>query len=270
MSFQIWAVLNLTPDSFYQGSIVSKEDFLHRASQFLEMGADVLDIGAESSRPFSKPISWEEEWNRLYAPLNDLKKILGKDDFFNKVSVDTYKPEITKKCLQMGVGIINDISGLKNNKMLDLISDFSARVVIMHSKGTPKNMQINPIYTDVVSEVLEFLHDRSKNAIQKGVLAKNIIWDYGIGFGKTVEHNLELLKNSYKFKRDGYSLMAGISRKSFIGKILGLTDTDQRGPASLILNTYLVLKQWVDILRVHDVKEIVQMRTLLKELDAYS
>ena len=269
MSFQIWSVINLTPDSFYKGSRFRSSNFLSFAENSFEEGVDVLDIGAESSRPFSKRISADEEWLRLEGPLKELKKAVGDSCFSHRVSIDTCKPEIAERCLDLGIGIINDITGLESNKMTQLVSDYGARIVIMHSRGRPKTMQRNVRYQDVTSEIQIFLEKQTLKAIKKGIHPKNIIWDYGIGFGKEVHHNLKLLKDTRKFKGKGYPIMVGLSRKSFIGKILNLQDPEQREGASLVLHTYLAL-EGVDILRVHDVRETCQMRILLERLSKFS
>ncbi|MDH5717793.1 MAG: dihydropteroate synthase [Spirochaetia bacterium] len=262
---QVWAILNLTSDSFYEKSRVKENKFIDFALKCINEGADVLDIGAESSRPFSKPVTWEEEWQRLEKPLKLLKKELGEQTFEKIISVDTYKPETARRTLDMGIKIINDIKGGQNLKMLNLVSSYQAKIVIMHSKGTPENMQIKPEYSDVTNEVLIFLKKQTKAAISAGINKENIIWDYGVGFGKTTSHNLSLIKNTSVFKKEGFLLLTGISRKSFIGEILNLPNPEARGFASGIIHTYLAL-QGVDILRVHDVKETVQIRTLLSSL----
>jgi len=262
---QIWAVINLTPDSFFKNSRINKRKFLTTALNAIENGADVLDIGAESSRPFSRPLPWEEEWDRLKQPLAELKSAIGENEFLKRVSVDTYKYETAKNVLDLGAGFINDIRGGEDERILDLIKKYQRKIVIMHSKGTPENMQINPQYKDVVKEVLDFLRARAKIAINLGIKKENIILDYGIGFGKTVEQNIRLLKNTKLFKKEGFTLLAGVSRKSFIGKILNIESAEERGFPSGILHTYLTI-QGIDILRVHDIKETAQIRSLLSLL----
>ena len=265
MSFQIWAIINLTPDSFYQHSRFTETTFLPQVEYILNCGADMLDIGAESTRPFSRSISIEEEWRRLKTPLKSLKKEYGDNFLSKRVSIDTRKSEIAERSIELGAGTINDTSGLSSLKMIQLLAKYQKKVVIMHSQGKPSQMQVNPNYKDLISEILNFLKSRSITATKNGVLPKNIIWDYGIGFGKTVEHNLMLLKNIKKFKSCGYPLMVGLSRKSFIGKILKLDNTNNYDIGSLVLHTFLALQD-IDILRVHDVKETNQMRLLLKKL----
>ena len=262
MSLQIWGVLNLTPDSFYAASRFTEKTFFSHAERMLKAGADVMDIGAESTRPFAEGISMEEEWSRLKNPLKCLKKAYGSDFLSKRVSVDTRKPEIARRSIDLGVGFINDTSGLRSEGMIRAIAESQKKVVIMHSQGNPKDMQFRPEYKEVISEVLVFLKNRSMEAVGRGILPKNIIWDPGIGFGKTKEHNLTLIKNTKAFQKEGYPLLVGLSRKSFIGKILGLDDPRDRGTGTLILHSFLALKG-VDILRVHDVKETDQLRRLL-------
>lgn len=265
MSFQIWAAMNLTPDSFYPESRVNSREFVERALGFLADGADVLDIGAESSRPYSEPVSEEEEWHRLQMPLEALKAELGELEFKKKISIDTYKPAIARKALEMGAGYINDIQGAQEAGMLGAVSEFKPGYVIMHSQGKPKTMQDDPQYADIVSDVLSFLKDQTQKALNAGVLKENIIWDFGIGFGKTLEHNLMLLKNVSLFRKEGFPLMAGISRKSFMDKLLNIPDVALRRDPTMIMHTYLALQQ-VDILRVHDVSDTRMIRDIVNSL----
>ncbi len=265
MRFQIWGVINLTPDSFYSGSRFCEITFLPYVENALKLGVDVFDIGAESTRPFSKKVSVNEEWSRLKTPLSCLRKEYGNDFLLNCVSVDTYKPDIAERSIEVGVGTINDTSGLSLDRMKQVIAKHQRRVVIMHSQGEPSKMQINPSYENLIQEVLTFLKNRSIQATKAGILPKNIIWDYGIGFGKRVEDNLMLIKNTKIFRERGYPLMVGLSRKSFIGKLLKLDNPNDRGVGSLILHVFLALQN-VDILRVHDLEETRQIRILLEHL----
>lgn len=261
----VWAVLNLTPDSFYTGSRVKSDEFVEKCIKCLNEGADVLDIGAESTRPFSNSISAEEEWTRLNQPLCDLKLSIGESEFFKRISIDTYKHETANKVLEMGVGCINDIRGGENVQLLKTVSEYNARIVLMHSKGSPKEMQIEPKYNDVVHEVLDFLKSRTDLALQQGILKTNIIWDCGIGFGKTLDHNLQLINNVETFNKDGFALMYAISRKSFIDKLLDIPQVELRRDPTMIIHTILAMHQ-VDILRVHDVAETVMIRNILKHI----
>jgi len=260
----IWAVLNLTPDSFFQKSRTGEHDFVERSLQALQTGADVIDVGAESSRPSSQEISHEEEWTRL-QPLLALKKEIGSQKFKQCISLDTYKPETAKKALELGAGIINDIRAGESDELVNAVATHKAKIVLMHAQGRPKNMQDNPDYDNVVNEVLSFLKERTAKCIDAGILPENIIWDPGIGFGKTLEHNLTLLKNVSLFLKESHKLMLGISRKSFIGKLLKVEDMEQRLGPTIAFHTYLAL-QGVDILRVHDVESALQVKKITKEL----
>lgn len=265
VNLQIWAVINLSQDSFYPESRVDSFHFVNKCLQALDDGADVLDIGAESSRPFSDPISADTEWERLRKPLGDLKKQIGDAEFFKRVSVDTYKPLTAKKALDSGVGCINDIRGGENSDLLKAVAEYKAGIVLMHSNGEPKTMQENPYYSDVVTEVIGFLKIRTESAISAGILPEKIIWDCGIGFGKNLEHNLELIKSIKELKKNFPQLMYGISRKSFIGKLLNISDVELRRDPTMIFHTYLAT-YGASFLRVHDVKETVMIREILKHL----
>ena len=261
---KIWAVLNLTPDSFFPTSRANSENFVKRSLDALDSGAAILDVGAESSRPSAVEISNEEEWNRLH-PLLNLKKEIGDQKFSECVSVDTYKPEIAEKALEIGVKIINDIRGGESDELVNSVAKHNAKIVLMHAKGRPQNMQNNPSYIDVVNEVLTFLKQRTEKCIKAGIPPQNIIWDPGIGFGKTLEHNMDLLKNISSFITEPYKLMIGVSRKSFIAKLLGIDDINKRLGPTIAVHTYLAL-QGVDILRVHDVESAVHVKKITQEL----
>jgi len=263
---EVWAVINLTPDSFVEESRIRTDEIVSRVKEYFQNGADVIDIGAESSRPFSLSISEGEEWERLKQPLFNLKENLEREVFENRISIDTRKPSTVSRVLNTGVGIINDISGASDESIVQMVSDHRASIVIMHSQGNPDTMQINPSYSDVVDDVLAYLEARSEKCIRAGIKKENIIWDFGIGFGKTLEHNISLLKNISRFRKSGFKLMVGVSRKSFIGKMVGIENIQERKDPTLIIHTLLALKG-VDILRVHDVKSAVQVRTILSLLN---
>ena len=256
---KIMAILNLTPDSFSDGGKFNDpNDAFKRIEGLINDGADIIDIGAESTRPGAEPISAEEEYKRLEPVLKDIKKEFPKI----QVSLDTTKAEIAKFGCDCGVDIINDVSGLKlDPKMASSISSYDVSVVVMHMKGTPQTMQHNPHYSDLVNEV--------KTSIQESIqIGKNhsiskFIVDPGIGFGKTIEHNLVLLNHLDKFKEFGYEIMIGTSKKSFIGTLLG-TEVDDRLEGSISSNVVAVMKG-ASIVRVHDVKE---MRKALGVVDA--
>ena len=255
---EVWGVLNLSPDSFLPSSRVHIENIVERAEEFLEKGAKKLDIGAESTRPFSSPLTPEEELRRLEPALEKLLKKIP----HSYISVDTYKPLVAKKVLSMGISTINDISGGRNPQMLSTVASYQASFVIMHMQTFPFIMQINPVYEDIVEEVLSYLRTYTEKAIEAGIPKEKIIWDYGIGFGKTTQENIELLKNTSIFLKDGFPLMVGVSRKSFIGRLLGIPDPEKRKIPTLALHAYL-MEKGVSILRVHDVEETVQIQRML-------
>lgn len=242
------AVLNLTPDSFYRQSRNQGLDMALKATErFVEEGADIIDIGAESSRPGAIPISVEEEAGRLNSVVKEIKK-----QFTVQVSVDTYKPEVAEMVLDNGADIINDITGLSRYpEMANIIAKHNAGLILMHMKGTPLKMQDSPVYEDLFSEIKNFLSNGIQTAEQAGVGEDAIAVDPGIGFGKNLEHNLRLVANLKKFKELGKAVILGASRKSFIGKVLGLP-VEQRLEGSLVAAIFGML-QGADVIRVHDV-----------------
>jgi len=216
----------------------------------VEEGADIVDIGGESTRPGSDSISAKEELKRI-APV-----IEGTiDDIDVPISVDTCKPEVAKEVLNMGVHIINDITGLESHKMAKHIADNDASVVIMHMQGTPRTMQENPRYDDVVADILRLLRSRVEAAESIGIDRESIIIDPGVGFGKTWKHNLEVVSRLSEFRSLGLPILIGVSRKSFIGKVLD-ANLDGRLSGSLAMLSMSIVNG-ARILRVHDVKESV-------------
>jgi len=243
----IMGILNVTPDSFSDGGqFIDEEKAVIHAKKLMTDGADIIDIGGESTRPGSQSLTEEEELDRI---LPIIKKLVS--DLSIPISIDTYKPLVAEECLKVGAHLINDITALKNPQMIDVVAKYNVPVVLMHMQGTPKIMQENPVYKDVVTEVMEFLRSRSSIAQNAGI--NEIIIDPGIGFGKTVEHNLKILKNLRKFTTLGYPILIGPSRKSFIGAITGLPVTE-RVEGTLAAVTIAVMNG-AQIIRVHDVKE---------------
>ncbi len=252
-------ILNITPDSFSDGGeYFDSNKAYERVLNLINKGADIIDIGAESSRPGSDPVDEKEEWRRL-EPL--LKNICNKLE--KPISLDTYKSSVAEKALELGVEIINDISGLNDPKMAHVIAKHKAYVVIMHMKGTPKTMQDNPSYIDVVVEVKKDLEKSIKIALDAGIEKNKIILDPGIGFGKRFEDNLALLNRLEDLRVLGYPILVGASRKRFIGEILD-AQVEERLEGSLAVATIASIKG-ADILRVHDVEETVKV---LKVADA--
>ncbi|MEW6410728.1 MAG: dihydropteroate synthase [Nitrospirota bacterium] len=247
-------VLNVTPDSFSDGGLyIDPSRAVERALEMEEEGADLIDIGGESSRPGSDPVSEEEEIKRVVPVIEKLSHRLK-----IPISVDTSKSRVAKIAVKAGASIINDISGLRlDPEMVHVVADSGIPVVIMHMKGTPKDMQVNPTYNNVVSEVIEFLKERIKVAIDEGVSKDKIIIDPGIGFGKTVEHNIVILRRLDEFKVLGRPILIGTSRKSFIGKILDL-EVNERIEGTAATVAVAILKG-AALIRAHDVKEMVRV-----------
>jgi len=242
----IVGVLNVTPDSFSDGGLFIEVDkAVEYARQMVEDGADIIDIGGESTRPGSEPILDEDELARIEPIIKKLVKINV------PLSIDTYKPFVARRCIELGAHIINDITGLRNQAMIDLASELKVPIVIMHMKGEPKNMQQNPTYKDAVNEIKEFLKERILKAKKSGI--DEIIIDPGIGFGKTTEHNLQILKRLDEFKELKCPILVGPSRKSFIGNVTGLK-VDERIEGTLA-SVAIAVMNGANIVRVHDVKQ---------------
>jgi dihydropteroate synthase len=223
-------------------------------------GASIIDIGAVSSRPYSKPISEDDEFNRVKGTIDALYK----NSVHKKVelSIDSYSPKVIEYALQNGFSIVNDITGLRNDEVAKVTAKYGAKIVIMHMQGTPETMQNNPNYEDVVKDVYYYFQEMIEKAKQFGIEEKNIILDVGIGFGKTLQHNIELLQSLKTFETFGLPLLAGISRKSMIDKIIP-TPIEERLPGTLALHQK-ALENGASILRVHDVKEHKQMVEIWK------
>ncbi len=248
---KVMGALNLTPDSFSDGGLyVRPEDALRRAREMSEEGAAILDLGAESTRPGARLIEAEEELDRLLPVLEPLLK-----DPSLLISVDTSKPKVAEEVLARGVPLINDVRGLRDPALREVIGGFGASAVIMHMQGEPQTMQRSPCYDDVVEEVKAYLDGQARLADKAGI--RNLILDPGIGFGKTVEHNLSLLRHLSSLRTLGYPLCLGVSRKSFIGKITGIESPLDRLEGTIVSNA-LGLWQGADLLRVHEVRAAVR------------
>lgn len=259
-------ILNITPDSFSDGGLYyNKQNAVKRGLQLIEEGADILDIGGESSRPGSDPITAEEEKKRILPVLSEIRK---QTDTF--ISVDTTKSEVLKAALDQGADILNDISGMRfDPKMLELASEKNIPVVIMHMKGTPKNMQKRPKYENVVEEIKTFLKKRVKTALKTGIKKNKIIIDPGIGFGKRLKDNLKIIGNLSSFNELDLPILIGVSRKSFIGNLLNVTP-DQRIEGTIASSLVSVL-QGAHILRSHDIaslkKAVIVTEAIMNEAD---
>lgn len=245
----LMGVLNVTPDSFSDGGHFFDQDrAVERGEQMVTDGADFIDVGGESTRPGSDPVPLDEELRRVIPVIRRLTKRLPVP-----VSIDTYKPEVARAALDEGASIVNDITALTSSpEMGELIADRKASVILMHMQGTPRTMQKNPTYDDVVDDVISFLRSRIRIARDLGI--RQVVADPGIGFGKTLEHNLELLKRLDEFGNLDVPVLIGVSRKSFLGAILDLPAAERiEGTAAAV--TASILKG-ASVIRVHDVKEM--------------
>lgn len=255
----VMGILNVTPDSFFDGGKHhTMEGALDHALRMIEEGADIIDIGGESTRPYADPVPEEEELRRIVPVIEALR---ASSDIL--ISVDTYKAGVADAALCAGADIVNDISGLTyDDAMAQVVARNDAWVVIMHIKGTPRNMQVDPHYDDVVAEIGEFLRLQMDHAVRAGVDPEKIILDPGIGFGKRVEDNLRILKMLGEFKKLGRPVLIGTSMKSFIGKAAGLP-VEERVEGTLA-SFAVALMNGADILRVHDVKKAKKVLMTVK------
>jgi dihydropteroate synthase len=243
----IMGILNLTPDSFSDGGRYSDPDVaVAHAKKMVADGADIIDVGGESSRPGATPLTEQEELHRVLPVLTRLK-----EEVSVPISIDTYKPAIARKCLDAGATIMNDITGLTNLEMIKVAADYRVPVVVMHMKGSPQTMQTNPGYTNVVEEIKTFFEKQIAMACNEGI--EYIILDPGIGFGKTVEHNLLILRHLDVLTNICCPLLIGPSRKNFLGMITGLPVTDR--VEGTIAAVSIAVLNGANIVRVHDVKE---------------
>ena len=246
---KVMGILNITPDSFYDGGKFKDDQKIkNHINKMINDGMDILDIGGYSSRPGASEVSISEELERVIPTLIFIKK-----NFKNLIiSIDTFRSEVAKASLIEGADIINDISaGVFDSKMMDVVSKFNCPYILMHMKGNPRNMQNSPKYKHIAVEIIQFLAERIKVARKKNIV--DIIVDPGFGFGKTVEHNFEILNNLENFKALDAPLLTGFSRKSMIFKTLKTT-SDEALNGTSSLNTIALMKG-ANILRVHDVKE---------------
>lgn len=257
---KIMGIVNVTPDSFSDGGkYFSISDAVDHALKLIDEGASIIDIGGESTRPGSDPVKEKEELQRTIPVINKISQL--RNDVI--ISIDTTKSEVARQALDSGAQIINDISGLTfDEKLIEVAKQYNAGIVIMHIKGNPKTMQQSPFYNDVVKEVYDFLSFQINKAIEKNV--NKIIVDPGIGFGKRIEDNFALIKELEIFQSLGFPILIGVSKKSFIGKVLDI-ETDEREVASVIMETVSVLKS-ARIIRTHNVKYCMQMVKLVSHI----
>jgi dihydropteroate synthase len=254
----VMGILNVTPDSFSDGGkFFSIEDAVTQAIKMEKEGADIIDIGGESTRPGAKEISSDKELNRVVPVIEQLIEKIK-----IPLSIDTYKSDVAKKSIDLGVSMVNDVTALQGDKDLaSVVAEYNIPICLMHMKGKPKNMQVCPEYNDVVKEIFEFLKERTNYAISRDINKQNIIIDPGLGFGKRtgsgIEDNCEILDRLSELKSLGFPIMVGPSRKTFIGNILGRKkplSVSDRLEGSLAA-ACLAVRNGADIVRVHDVKE---------------
>jgi len=251
----IMGILNVTPDSFSDGGLFfDRSAAIKQALQLVEDGADIIDIGGESTRPGSETVPPEEEIRRTIPVIAAIAKEINVP-----ISIDTYKASVAQMALDAGASMVNDISGLRfDPEMTKVVSEYKVPVVVMHIKGKPKDMQIDPVYEALIPEVLDYLKGSIRIALDAGIPDDMIVIDPGIGFGKTFEQNLAIIHNLREFTLLEKPVLVGVSRKAFIGKILGDAPPGQRreGTAAAVAVSIL---NGVNIIRVHDVKEMARV-----------
>ena len=259
----IVGVLNLTPDSFYDGGKYNTIDkILKKVEKMVKEGADILDIGGESTRPFSKRISSSLEIKRLLSPLKKIKK-----NFDIPISVDTMKSEVAEVCLSEGAEIINDATGLMfDQKIAKVVARYNAAQIINHTPDMPERMQEKPYYLNITEEIKSFFHKNIIFSLKAGISKESIVLDPGIGFGKNLTHNIELIKNIKEFKKLKLPLMYGVSNKTFIGEITKVKNPRKRIIGSIV-TANICIRNGVEMIRVHNVKETKQMISIWSELE---
>ncbi len=259
----IMGILNVTPDSFSDGGrFVSPRAALEHGLAMVEDGADLLDVGGESTRPGSRPVPLGEELRRTIPVIERLAKRVRLP-----IAVDTTKAEVARRALEAGASIVNDTSALRDDpEMLELLAAREAAVILMHRAGTPRTMQRHAAYGDVVEEIAAFLSRRAMTACRAGVDASRIVLDPGIGFGKTLAHNLALLRGLHQLLALGYPILLGPSRKSFLGTLLGAPVEDRL--AGTLACLAAAMRQGVHIVRVHDVRPAAQLLRTLEAIEA--
>jgi len=254
----LMGILNVTPDSFSDGGMfVTIDKAVAHGEALCSAGADIIDVGGVSTRPFADPVSVDEEIARVIPVIKRLSQRVSAP-----ISVDTSRAETAERAIEAGARIVNDIAALRFDPLLgDVVAEADLPVVLMHMQGTPETMQIRPAYDDVMGEIIDFLSGSIDFAVSRGIPRENIIVDPGIGFGKKVEHNLTIIRELSRLKSLGRPILVGASRKSFIGEVTGIKEPARRDTATLAV-TALLVASGVDIIRVHDVKrstEVVRM-----------
>ena len=262
----VMGILNITPDSFSDGgSFLSIENALKQAELMINSGAAIIDVGGESTRPGANKIDTDEEIDRILPVIEKIKS-----DFDVLVSIDTFKDRVARiAVLEGGADIVNDISALSfSKKMAETVANLSVPVVLMHIKGTPADMQNNPEYSNVVNDIKGYFNERIDFAVSKGIKREKIIIDPGIGFGKRIQDNIDIIKNLDKFREFELPVLIGLSRKSFLGKISGEKDPGKREAETITANILSILKG-ASVIRVHNVKNCVKSIKILKELNNF-
>ena len=256
----IMGVLNLTPDSFSDGGKFNKKKIgVGHAYNLFLLGADIVDVGGESTRPGSKPVNQKEEWKRI-------EKIIKSIDKKVPLSLDTRKSEIMSKGIKIGIKIINDVSGLSyDTKTIDVLKKNKIPFVIQHSQGTPENMQKNPVYKNELLDIYDFFEAKIEFLRSKGIKHNNIMIDPGIGFGKNLKHNMNLIRSVSIFHTLGFPILLGLSRKKFIKDLSGKNDSKERVGGTIASSLYSMM-QGVQVLRIHDVNELMQSIKVFKQL----
>jgi len=262
----------MTPDSFSDGGRYSSvEGAVEQAMDMVRNGAAIIDVGGESTRPYSEIIPVEKEIQRVVPVIQKLRARMIELDLDALISIDTRKPDVAKEAVEAGAEIINDVNALRTAgkvEMADVAVEFGVPVVLMHMLETPQTMQVDPVYDDVVGEIMAFLNKRAECAIEAGIKKNRIIIDPGIGFGKTLEHNLTIMNHLDKFRSMGYPVLIGTSNKSIVGKVLDLP-VDDRLEGTLATVAVSVMKG-ASIIRVHDVraaKRVVDMTEAILAVD---
>ena len=261
---RIMGVINITPDSFFEDSRSNNiSEIIKIAQSMIQNGADWLDVGGESTRPGAEPVEEEEEISRVVPVIRELR---GKFPEIG-ISVDTRRSKVAKLSLEEGADMINDISALSDENMINVIKQSDCYICLMHMKGLPENMQDNPQYEDVVAEVRSRLNEKVSLLIREGINRERIIVDPGIGFGKSLEHNLLLLKSGREIiPMSNVRLMWGVSRKRMFADLLGRSDSEERLAGSLGIAA-MAASKGVDIIRVHDVREHADLYAAMRAID---
>ena len=254
----IMGIINVTPDSFSDGGkYANVEAAVMRAKQMVADGADIIDIGGESSRPGAEPITANEECRRVIPVVQALA-----EQFQIPISVDTYKAKVAREALSAGACVINDITALHGDpNMCQIVADAQAGVILMHMQGVPATMQKTPTYQNVVAEVHAWLTEVASQAVDRGIDSSRIMIDPGIGFGKTFDHNLEILRHLMQFRGIGYPMLVGVSRKKFIGRILDLP-VHQREEGTAATVAWSIING-ANVVRVHDVAKMKQVAQVI-------